>query len=139
MLAAHSSERDAAKSRKLVFLAIKANALAALPAALLVSLASSFILGVYGAAFREGWLTLSILAFTAAILAVQIPPIQAIISAGRVWIVFLTYISYSIAFLALTWLLVDMGATGVAIARLIAYILNAVWVAILITRYILPK
>ena len=72
----------------------------------------------------------------AGILAVQVPPVQAITAAGRMWVVFFTYASYGVLYFGLTWALVGWGAFGLATARLLAYIVNAAWVFWFAAKYI---
>jgi O-antigen/teichoic acid export membrane protein len=112
----------------LVTLAIKANALAVLPAALVLVAGSSVIMGLYGPGFRGGWPTLIAVVITAAVLAIQSPAIQGIIAAGRMWPVFFMNLGWAVSFFALTAALLSRGALGLAGARLGAYVLNGIWV-----------
>ena len=74
LLSSQSAEADYGSQRKVVALAIKANAIAVIPVVLLVAGASPLIMSFYGGGFREGWPTLAVTVLTAGILAVQTPP-----------------------------------------------------------------
>ncbi len=136
LLSSQSAEADYGSQRKVVALAIKANAIAVIPVVLLVAGASPLIMSFYGGGFREGWPTLAVTVLTAGILAVQTPPIQAITASGRMWALFSAYVSYGVLYFGLTFALLKWGALGLATARLFAYIVNAVWVWWFASKYI---
>jgi O-antigen/teichoic acid export membrane protein len=136
LLSNHAAEKDAHSQKKVVALAVKANAIIVAPAVVVLACASPFIMSFYGAGFREGWPTLVITVLTGGILAIQFPPVQAITAAGRMWVVFLTYASYGVLYLGFTWALVGSGSFGLATARLLAYAVNAAWVFWFAAKYI---
>jgi O-antigen/teichoic acid export membrane protein len=136
LLASQTTEASSCNQKKIVLLAIKANALAVIPATLIIAGLSPLIMSCYGAGFREGWPTLVVTVLTAGILAVQIPPVQAITAAGRMWAVFFTYVSYGVLYFGLTFALVGWGALGLSTARLFTYIINAAWVWWFASKYI---
>ena len=128
LLSSQAGEVGKHSSRRLVGLAIKANAIAVVPVVLFIAAASPVIMGLYGPEFCDGWPVMAVVVTTAGILAIQFPPVQALTAAGRMWGVFFTYVTYGLAFVALTYILADWGALGMATARCLAYILNAIWV-----------
>lgn len=128
LLSSHAADAGKHSSRRLVSLAIKANAIAVIPVVLLIWAASPLIMGFYGAGFRSGWPVMAVAVATAGILAIQLPPVQALTAAGHMWGVFFTYVTYGLAFVALTYTLADWGALGMATARCLAYVVNAIWV-----------
>jgi O-antigen/teichoic acid export membrane protein len=128
LLSSQAAGADHSSQNKIVALAVKANAIAVGPIAALIACASLPIMSFYGLGFREGWATLVVTVFTAAILAVQTPLIYAITASGRMWALFFMYVSYSALYLALTFALVGWGSLGLATARFVAYIVNAGWV-----------
>lgn len=136
LLSSQAGEAGGHSQKRVVALAVKANAIAVAPAVVVLACASPLIMSFYGAGFREGWPTLVVTVLTAGILAVQSPPVQAITAAGRMWVVFFTYASYGVLYFGCTWALVGWGAFGLATARLLAYIANGAWVFWFATKYI---
>jgi O-antigen/teichoic acid export membrane protein len=136
LLSSQAGEPGGRSQKKIVALAVKANAIAVAPVILLVACASPFIMSLYGAGFRGGWPTLVVTVLTAGILSVQVPPVQAITAAGRMWVVFFTYASYGVLYFGCTWAFVGWGAFGLATARLLAYIANGAWVFWCATTYV---
>lgn len=128
MLSSHAAEAGHSAQKKVVALALKANAIAVIPLTILIACASPLIMSSYGPGFRGGWPTLVVTVLTSAILAAQLPAVQAITASGRMWAVLFTYVSYGAIYLALVIALVGWGALGLATARLVAYTVNAVWV-----------
>ena len=128
LLASQSGSGARQASRKIAAAATKANAVSVIPLALVLSLMSPLIMSAYGSQFREGWPVLIVSLTTAAVLALQVPAVQAITAAGRMWTVFFTYASYGLIYVSCTAAFADFGALGIATARLIAYLVNAVWV-----------
>jgi O-antigen/teichoic acid export membrane protein len=125
LLSSQAADAGQRTSRKVVALAMKANALAVLPVAALLAAASPLIMGCYGPGFREGWPTMVLTMLSAVVLCLQVPPVQAITASGRMWMVFLSYVIWGLAYVGLTVLMVDRGALGLAAARLVAYLLSA--------------
>ncbi len=107
--------------------AILANLVVMLPLIGIISAASPFIMGLYGETFQVGWPTLIIAALTAGLLAVQMPVGDLIAASGRMWVGFLMNLGWGVAFYFFTTLLIDLGALGLAAARLLAYVVHAVW------------
>lgn len=136
VLSSQSADAGGGNQRKIIGFAMKANAVAVVPLALLIACFSPIIMSCYGSGFREGWPTLVVTVFTAGILAVQVPPVQAITACGRMWVVFFTYVSYGVLSLGLTIGMVGWGALGLATARLCAYIVNAALVWWFASKYI---
>jgi len=111
---------------RLMKLSIKLNSLVALPM-LLLSLISPWIMGLYGHGFRGEWPTLVVVLVTAALLAVQTPVGQMITASGNIWPGFWMNLGWAAVYLASTWFLLSWGALGLATARLVAYLVHAVW------------
>lgn len=109
-------------------LAIKVNALLVLPLVLLASIASPYIMGLYGEGFRSGWPTLIVILFTTGLIALQTPVGPVITASGKMWISFAMNMGWAIIFILSTLLLVDKGSLGLATARAVSYILHVTWV-----------
>jgi O-antigen/teichoic acid export membrane protein len=125
------SERLASRNThdcgKLLGLTIRATALAVTPMVVLGCLLSAVIMRVYGESFAAGWPTLIVTLITAGLLSVQTPVGHIITASGRMWLGFLMNTGWAIGFLCLSYLLVRHGSSGIASARLGAYVLHATW------------
>ena len=103
------------------------NAIILLPLAGLGSLASPWLLDLYGQDFGGGQLTLVLCLFTAALLGVQFPVGQILIAADRLWLGLMMNLGWAGIFIGGAWLFAEGGALGLASSRLIAYVFHAVW------------
>lgn len=102
-------------------------ALIVVPAALLVCACGSWIMRGYGASFISGYWVLVLSVVTAALLAVMTPVGQYLAACGRMWTAFAMNAGWSICMIGTAWLMVRWGAEGLAGARLIAYLVHAIW------------
>jgi len=126
MLSERLSMADNLRSFKLLKLSIGLNSLLVVPI-IILSLASPLIMASYGREFASDWATLCIMLLTAGLLAMQMPVGQIIIASGKIWPGLLMNTGWALVYLLGAWLLVGQGATGLAAARLGAYILHAAW------------
>jgi O-antigen/teichoic acid export membrane protein len=115
------------QSGKALTLAIKVNLLIVTPIILIASIASSYIMGLYGESFVDGWPTLVVVLLTAGLLAVQAPVGQIIAASGKMWMGFKMNMGWALMFIVSTLLLVDYGSLGLASARILAYTIHATW------------
>ncbi len=127
VLSEQLGRNNTAQSLKTLVLAIKANLILVAPIVVLGSLASPYIMKLYGESFSGGWPTLAVVLATSALLAVQMPVGQAIAASGRLWMGMLMNVGWAICFLGLSWLLMGHGAFGIASARASAYCVHAIW------------
>lgn len=127
MLSQQMARNEVSSSNKTLLLAIKMNLLIALPIILAGSLASPFIMGLYGEDFAEGWPTLVVVLVTAGIVIAQVPVGQIIAASGKMWLGFTMNMGWAVVFVAGTLLLAQEGSLGLATARCIAYIFHSVW------------
>lgn len=118
---------DARRSTAILGICIKANAMIVGPLVLIGALASPYIMALYGPSFRAAWPTLVVALATAGLLAIQTPVAQIIAASGRMWLGTVMNLGWAISFVLLTWLLVDWGSVGLAIARLLAYVVHGIW------------
>ena len=86
VLSERIGQRDTTHSLKTMVLAIKVNALLVLLPVLLASIASPYIMSLYGVGFRSGWPTLVIVLLTTGMVAVQTPVGHVIAASGQMWI-----------------------------------------------------
>jgi len=127
VLSERLGQKDAKQSLKTMALAIKVNALFVLPLVLIVSIASPYIMSLYGEGFRSGWPTLVVVLLTTGVLAVQTPVGQIIAASGKMWLGFAMNAGWALLFIVSTLLLIDLGSLGLATARLFSYIVHATW------------
>lgn len=120
-------QKDKKQSMEILIFMIKINILLALPFVLFVSIASPYIMNIYGASFRNGWPTLVVVLLTAGLLAGQTPVGQIIAASGKMWIGFAMNSGWALTFIVSTLLLIDLGSLGLATARAVAYIVHATW------------
>jgi O-antigen/teichoic acid export membrane protein len=135
LLSSQAAEAGGRSQKELVFLAVKANAIAVIPVALFLICLSPFIMSLYGAGFREGWPTLALILLTAVVVAIQGPAAQGVIAAGRMWSLFAMYLGWGVAYLGGTLLLVRFGSFGLAEALLAAYVLSSTAMFLFAVRY----
>jgi O-antigen/teichoic acid export membrane protein len=121
-------QQRTAHSLKTLGLAIKVNLLLVMLPAAAASIASPWIMGLYGPTFANGWPTLIVVVFTAGLLAADAPIGHLLAASGRMWIGFVMNAGWGLAFLIGSALLIDHGSFGLALARALAYSLHTLWV-----------
>ena len=114
------------QGRRLLGFAMKVNALVVVPV-LFLSLASPWIMGLFGRSFRGDWPTLVVVLLTAVFLSVQTPVGQIITASGRVWAGFWMNVGWAVVFVWATFAWASWGGLGLATARLAAYAAHSVW------------
>lgn len=120
-------KNDTKESTKTLLLAIKINLFVVLPLVLVASVASPYIMSLYGKSFSASWPTLIVVLMTAGLVAVQAPVGQIIAASGRMWIGLIMNMGWALAFIISTLLLIDYGSIGLASARMLSYIIHATW------------
>ncbi len=128
VLSERLGQKEIKHSMKILSYGIKMNALLVLPLVLLASIASPYIMNLYGEGFSDGWPTLVVVLLTAGLIAVQMPVGQIIAASGKMWIGFAMNGGWALTFIVCTLLLLDLGSLGLATARAVGYILHATWV-----------
>lgn len=97
-----------------------------LPVTIMLMIASSQILSLYGSSFLEGRAALVYMLAAAAVSAISSPAGSAIIAKGKMWFSLVLNLSNAALFLALTWWLApSQGAEGLSIAFLSGHFLQA--------------
>ncbi len=127
VLSERLGQKEIKQSMKTLVLAIKMNLLIVAPLVLVASIASPYIMNLYGEGFRSGWPTLVVVLLTAGLLAVQTPVGQIIAASGKMWIGFAMNTGWALTFIVSTLLLIDFGSFGLATARAVSYIVHATW------------
>jgi O-antigen/teichoic acid export membrane protein len=115
---------------KTLILSIKSNLLIVSPLIVLFSITSPYIMKSYGKGFIDGWPTLVVVLMTAGFVSVNAPVGQFIAASGKMWIGFFINGGWALIFCLNTIFMLDFGAFGLAISRMLAYIIHSVWVFI---------
>ena len=135
LLSARNGEEGCRDQKRIVWLAVKTNAIVVIPIALILALSSPLIMSFYGSGFRDGWPTLVLTVFTAVVIAIHGPPAQSLIAGGHMWAFFAMHLGWGLAALGGTVALVSFGSFGLAGARLAAYVLSSTAVIWFAARY----
>lgn len=116
-------------TKRVLIASVVTSALAALPIAAVLILASGFVMSLYGPAFAGHGLVLVVVALTVVLLTVQMPVGQMIAATGRMWLGAIMNTAWSLVFLTAAAVLIanGSGAFGLALAYLIAYVAHSFW------------
>lgn len=98
--------------------------LISLPIAIIVSLFSTIIIKGYGDTFAGGENTIVITVFTTVLILTSNQVGSYISATGKMWVGLILNIIWGISFVALSYLLINMGAFGLATSKLIAYVFH---------------
>lgn len=126
---------DRGTARKLLRLALSINAATALPFIVVLSIASPWLMSLYGAGFEIFWPVLVISLVTGGILALQSPATQLLNAKGRAWVVVCSNLIWGILFVGLTLAFIERGSKGLVTARLIAYMVQSLFLLWVIKRF----
>ena len=129
------TKNDLGNSRKILLYAMGANALVAVPLAVIVGMLSPYIMSLYGKNFENDYIPLVVAAMTAALLAIQTPVGNLMAASSRMWLGASMNAGWAIVYVGLAYLLVNKGATGVMAALGIGYIVHATWTFLFAQRY----
>ncbi len=127
MLSERLGQNDHVRAGKILWTSIKINSVVVFPLLVIGSLASPFIMGLYGKTFEQGWPTLVVVLLSAGLLAIQIPVGEIIAASGRMWIGCAMNAGWALVFIGTTSALIPWGALGLAGGRCVAYIAHAIW------------
>ena len=136
MLTERLGDRDVKSSSSLLSIMVRLNAVIVFPGAIVLSLASPYIMPMYGSAYSHAASTLVVVVFTAAVLAVQLPVGDVISASGKMWTGLAMNTGWALVTITCTWFLVRWGSLGLAAARLIAYLIHATWTCAFALRII---
>ena len=127
ILTDHVTKSDHGGSRKILLFAMGANAIIAVPLAAIIGIFSRYIMSMYGSGFAYNNVPLVLAATTATLLAIQSPVGNLLAASSRMWLGALMNAGWALAYIGLTYFLVNNGATGVMLALFIGYIFHAIW------------
>lgn len=135
ILTDHITKNDHNNSRRILLYAMGANAIVAVPMAVIVGVFSSSIMSLYGSSFEHDYVPLVLAAMTAALLAIQTPVGNLLAATSRMWLGALMNAGWAFIYVGLAYLLVNKGATGIMLALTIGYIVHAIWTFWFALRY----
>lgn len=118
---------DVRGARRLLTRSCAMNVAVTTPLAVTVALCSPALMRLYGRDFGSAWPVLVVVLATAVLLSGQSPVGQGIIASGKLWVGFAMNAGWAVIFLVSAGALAQFGALGVAVGRLSAYALHAVW------------
>lgn len=136
ILTEHVSKNDRGNSRKILLYAMGANALAAVPLAVIVGVFSPSIMRLYGKSFENEYLPLILAVMTATLLAIQSPVGNLITAASRMWLGAMMNAGWVLVYVGLAYFLVNKGAIGVMVALGAGYIAHTIWVSLFVVKEI---
>lgn len=124
-----NSNPDQSRHWKVLKYSALINGSLALIIALPIAMYARSIMLRYGPGFEEGALALVLLALSTILSSLNNVVGQAIISKGRVWVGFFFNLLWAISLFVLSYIFVKNGhgATGIAMANLLAYMLHCIW------------
>lgn len=132
---------DAHASRALLRRTFAANlALSGLPL-LAVAPFAFLILRLYGPSYPPSWPVFMLMVTAGSLLSMLTPIGQALTATGRLWLGSAMNVGWSASYLTLAYVLVAVngrGALGLALARLLAYGLHALWSLAYLRRALQP-
>jgi len=127
ILSDQMGQNNSTQFKKTVAMAIKINFIIVVPMIIAASVASPYIMSLYGEDFINGWKTLVIVLITAGLLSIQSPVGQIIAASGKMWTGLLMNFGWALVFVLTTFFIINMGAFGLATSRAIAYVFHAIW------------
>ena len=122
---------NVARFRKIT-LWISAGTLAiAIPPALIVSVASPWVMGLYGSAFSQGWLIMVLVLMAAPFHALSNIASGALLGMNKAWLVFAANVVWASVMLCLAlWIIPGLQARGLATAFIAAYACQAAFLVV---------
>ncbi|MGO9571118.1 MAG: oligosaccharide flippase family protein [Desulfomonilaceae bacterium] len=115
-------------ARKTLRTAILVSGLVVVIPGVVLSSFSPSIMGFYGQGFQQGWVVLIVCLLTGALISLETPVGYMLAASGRMWLSFIMTAGWSLTFVIAAWMLVPLGALGLAIAYTISYMVNGVWI-----------
>jgi O-antigen/teichoic acid export membrane protein len=129
ILSSYAAKNDGRGLNRALVLATWTNVIVVFPIIAVGCALSRFIMGLYGPGFAEGWPVLAWTLLSAGVLTIQGPITDRLVATAKMWAYFLAHIVWGMIFIGTAFLWVPAhGGTGLALARLAAYIANGLWV-----------
>lgn len=106
-----------------------ANAIVAIPLAVIAGVFSPSIMSLYGSSFERDHIPLVIAVMTAALLAILTPVGHLLAASSRMWLGALMNAGWAFVYVGLAYFLIEKGAIGIMTALAIGYVAHSAWVA----------
>jgi O-antigen/teichoic acid export membrane protein len=116
---------NAEQAMRTLVVSLKTNLMLTVPLVVGACFASPVIMRLYGEQFAPGWSTLVFLLLAVIVKSAISPVGTLVISSGKVWLGFAANCLWAVTIITGTLALVDHGSIGLAVARLISFILSA--------------
>ena len=129
ILTDHVTNNDYGNSRKILLYAMGANALVAVPLAVIIGVLSPYIMSLYGKSFENDYIPLVVAVMTATLLAIQTPVGNLLAASSRMWLGALMNAGWALVYVGLAYFLLDRGATGIMMALALGYVAHTIWVS----------
>lgn len=129
MLTDHVTKNDHNNSRRILLYAMSANAIVAVPMAVIVGAFAPNIMRLYGSGFEHDYVPLVVAVMTATLLAIQTPVGNLLAASSRMWLGALMNAGWAFVYVGLAYFLVNKGAIGILSALAIGYVAHTIWVA----------
>ncbi len=113
------------------------NTVLSLPVLLAFTLMSGVIMGAYGNGFSLGWQTFILIQIATFLQVIQSPVVTFWAISGQMWLNFFANFSWGITLIALSWVFIQRGALGMALALCISFCFFGLIMIILIPRTII--
>lgn len=97
------------------------NLIITLPLLALLSVCSPFIMRLYGSSFSDSWPVLLLVLCAAFLQVLQSPIVTYWAATGRMWTNFIVNIFWGSSLVTLSWLFIEKGAVGLALALLVSF------------------
>ena len=127
ILTDHVTMNDHGGSRRILLYAMGANAIVAVPIAVIVGVFSPNIMNLYGISFGNDYVPLVLAVMTAALLAIQTPVGNLLVASSRMWLGALMNAGWAFVYVGLAYLLVNKGAVGIMVALGMGYVVHSTW------------
>lgn len=130
VLSSHVAAKDNAGVKKALSLVTWANLILVVPVVLAGCLCSKYIMRLYGPEFISGWPVLVWTLISVAVVIAQSTATNQLVAMSKMWVYFACHVGWGGCFVLATYFLVpSYGGAGMALARLIAYSANWLFIA----------
>ena len=116
-----------------------ANAIVAIPMAVIIGVFSPNIMELYGSDFEHDYVPMVVAVMTAALLSIQAPIGHLLAASSRMWLGALMNLVWAVVYVGLAYLLANKGAVGIMVALGIGYAVHSIWTFRFVWWYLTAK
>ena len=124
------AESQASRAVKVLIASVLANSMVAVPVAIIIGLASPWVMGMYGDAYISEWPVLAVAVAAGVVSAICVPVGQTLAAKGHMWMGWLMNIGWAAIYIGVSYSLIEFGALGVAGGMAVAYLCHLGWISI---------